>query len=133
LYHAQQEAAELLRKAEITKEWLDVAIGMKYQKITAALRKQQEKASGIISFYDDGYLVSSTITEKIEWNQKLLKQALEYMVNLGDDPGEYASIIYHIPEERYMQCSDTVRLILKPARHVVLGTPSFSLTIGRAA
>jgi hypothetical protein len=133
LYQAQQEAIEVLRKAELMKEWLEAAIAMKYRKITAGLRKQQGKESGIVSFYDDSYLITSSIPETITWDQELLTQAMQHIVNKGDDPADYASITLHVSEKHYAAFPDSIRMILEPARKVELGLPVFVIKTRRTA
>lgn len=133
LYHAQQEAADQLRRAEMLKDWLNAAIAMKYEKISSTIRTQLEKPTGIIHFNDDDYVITTDTPKRPEWDQKLLKQAIDAIAAKGDDPSEYVQATYKVAEKNYTAWPASIRALFEPARILKTGAPTYKLKAQEAA
>lgn len=133
LYHAQKEAEEQWRRAEMLRGWLHTAVMMKYEKIAASLRNQLGKPTGTIHFNDEEYVVTTDIPKRPEWDQKLLKQAIEAITAKGDDPSEYVQVTYKVAEKNYAAWPASIRALFEPARILKTGTPTYKLKTQEAA
>jgi hypothetical protein len=92
-----------------------------------AVRQSLAKETGIVRFDDDGIEVVADIAKKPHWDQEKLSNIAERIRVNGEDPLEFLSVTYKVPESKYNAWPEHLRQIFAPARTLNLGKQSFSL------
>jgi len=126
----QAEADETLADAKKLKQWIDGAIRIKYEDAVAVARRDAGKESGTVHVMDEGYKISSTVSKRIEWNQKKLAEITQDIASNGDEVSEYVDVAYKIAERKYSAWPEHIRKIFEPARTFKTSLPTIKITIG---
>lgn len=121
----QIQAIHNLDDAKRQKDWIDGAISIKYQERSCNIRNINNKMTGTISFNDENFKVSSNLAKKIEWDQTKLKQVVSDIKEFGDNPYEYVTISYKVPENKYNSWPEHIKKIFSPARLLKTGKETF--------
>lgn len=103
------------------------ALAIRYAEKADALRKAQGKDSGTVTIADGDFAVKADAPRKVEWNQSLLRAAMETVKGWGEDPAQYLTSVLSVPESRYSAWPDSIRKVFEPARTVSTGKASFKL------
>ena len=125
----QQQAAEALCKAKAAKEWIDGAIGQKYQDLAQSQRVTLGKDTGSVHFDDDGIRITADLPKRPAWDQKKLAEIAQRIRANGEDPTEFVEISYKVAERKYSAWSATIRDAFAPARTLKTGKQTFKLSV----
>lgn len=127
LYDLLNQAKEELSRAQITKEWLESAIALKYSEQIRTKRLRLEKDSGVVHIEDGDYKLTSNVAKKVEWDQAALAKIASHIALGGKNIDDYLKIYYKVSEKSYNSWSDGVRKLFQPARTIRLSNPSYEL------
>jgi len=127
LYQLQKRANDNLNTARKARQWLENAIGIKYEEKIRAKRSMTAKDTGVIHIDDNGYRLTSEIKKKIIWEQEALANLAAEIANSGDNVSDYIEITYHVYERKYNEFSEEVRKVFDAARQIDLCKPSYIL------
>jgi len=128
LYDLHKEAVAEFEDARKTRQWIESAIGMKYEEKVRAKRVRLEKDSGIVHIEDDEFRVTNDAPKKVEWHQGKLRGIMAGLIANGVDIDEFVETIYKIPERRFAECSSSLQGSFAAARRVRLGKESYKLS-----
>ena len=128
LYDLHKEAVAEFEDARKTRQWIESAIGMKYEERVRAKRMRLEKDSGIVHIEDDEFRITNYVPKKIEWHQGKLLEILAGLIANGVDVDGFVETIYKIPECRFAECSSSLQGSFAPARRIRLRKESYKLT-----
>lgn len=123
----QEEAAEAVESARLTKEWLENAIRLRYDTRFQALRQQQDKPFGTVHLDDDGCTVTCDVPKKPEWDQQKLAAVVEQIRTAGDNPSEYVEVTYKVAERKFTAWPEHIRQAFAPARVLKAGKSTVSI------
>lgn len=124
----QSSATERLRQIKTLKDWIDGAIALKYEQRVHSLRQQHGKETGVIRFEDDGIEVCADIAKRPQWDQKKLADIAERVRVNGEDPLEFMTVTYKVPESKYKAWPEHLKSIFRDARTLNLGKQSVVLS-----
>ena len=122
-----EDADALIKKAKQLREWLDGAVGLKYQARMEAQRQAQNKPYGVVHIEDEGYVVSCDAPKKPEWDQEQLAVIAQNIHASGSDPAEYIDTTYKISERKYTAWPEHIRQAFDKARTVKVGKPVYGI------
>ncbi|MBF0155186.1 MAG: hypothetical protein HQL64_15720, partial [Magnetococcales bacterium] len=88
LARLQDQALSSVEQAKLTKDFLDGVLTRRYADQADQIRKEAGKDSGSVRFIDDGVHVVADLPKKVDWNQKSLKEIVERIQRVGEDPSE---------------------------------------------
>ena len=125
----QDEAADALRCAKTTCDWLDGAVALKYGDRAHASRQAAGKDTGTIRFDDGAVTVIADLPKRVDWDQDKLADLVERIRAEGDDPAEYVDIAIKVPERKFAAWPSHIRSAFEGARTVRTGKPSFRLSL----
>ena len=124
-----KEDAIAYKRIVLFKELLEASLHRRYGVRAHFLRTTKKTDTGIISFNDREYIVTQNIPEIISWDQKLLAEVASNLLKNAENPSEYMNVTFSISDIQYAALSKNIRSILNPARKIVFGTPSYTLSI----
>lgn len=127
LYQLLSEATEAANRTKRVKQWIDSAIGIKYQERIIAKRQRLDKETGAINIEDGDYQLTTNIPKKISWDQAKLATALAQLAARGEDPSDYVQVEYKISENNYKAWPQWARDIIDDARTFDKGKPTFKI------
>jgi len=125
----QDEAADALRRAKTTCDWLDGAVALKYGDRAHAARQVAGKDAGTIRFDDGAVTVIADLPKRVDWDQDKLAALVERIRAEGDDPAEYVDVAIKVPERKFAAWPSHIRSAFEDARTVRTGKPSFRLSL----
>lgn len=126
----QQGAEERLRVAKTLCDWLDGAIALKYADQAQTARRAEGKDTGTIRFQDGAVTVIADLPKKVDWDQTILAELVEWIRADGADPTDYVDISYSVSERKYSATHTDIRQLVEPARTVRAAKPKFRLALG---
>lgn len=106
---------------------LQAVLNHRFSSRSQQLRHDAGKSTGIVRFQDDGFTVISDLPKRTEYNQALLKDAVEALRKWGEDPEDYVGIEIKVSETKYGAWPPAVRELFEPARTLKTGKPSYKL------
>jgi hypothetical protein len=106
---------------------LQAVLNHRFSLRSQQLRQDAGKSTGIVRFQDDGFTVISDLPKRTEYNQALLKDAVEALRKWGEDPEDYVGIEIKVSETKYGAWPPAVRELFEPARTLKTGKPSYKL------
>jgi hypothetical protein len=121
----KSEAEDVQRQAKEAKEWIDIAIGVKYQDRVETLRREQDKETGVVRFLDGDIRIAADLPKKLIWNQKKLATLAERIRTSGEDPNEFIDISYKVAERKYTAWPESLRASFSSARTLKTGKQTF--------
>lgn len=124
----QDQLDELSQQLKLSRERLNDAVLLKYSEIASSVRQKLEKPSGIIRFKDESVSVFANVDKKPKWDQEKLAIIASRIRDNGDDPSEFMTISYKVPESKYSAWPEALRVQFSPARTLNLGKQSFLLS-----
>lgn len=80
---------------------LQAVLNHRFSLRSQQLRQDAGKSTGIVRFQDDGFTVISDLPKRTEYNQALLKDAVEALRKWGEDPEDYVGIEIKVSETKY--------------------------------
>ena len=92
-------------------------------------RLLQGKDTGAINVLVDGVEVRHTLPKKIMWDQEKLFDIFKKINATDDDPSNYMSVRFSVPEKKYKLFIPEIKEHFLPARTVETGTPKIELKI----
>ena len=122
--------AEIDRVSEQTKSLKDkfeAVISQRYDNQVQALRQQQGKDTGVIRFEDDEIEVSADRPKRPQWDQAKLASIAEKVRVNGEDPLEFMTVTYKVPESKYKAWPEHLKSIFRDARTLNVGKQRFVL------
>lgn len=106
---------------------LQAVLNHRFNLRSKQLRQDAGKSTGIVRFQDGGFTVISDLPKRTEYNQALLKDAVEALRKWGEDPEDYVGIEIKVSETKYGAWPPAVRELFEPARTLKTGKPSYKL------
>lgn len=128
LYQLQKKVNENLNTARKAKQWLENAIGLKYEEKIRAKRLRTKKDTGIVHIEDEGYRLTCDVKKKVIWEQEALARIADEIAESGEDVTEYLDINYEIPERRYNDFPVSVKKMFDKARQLERANPTYTLS-----
>ena len=129
----QEEARSTLDMAKRAVDWIEGAIGLRYEQQAVALRGQQGKDTGTVHFEDGAVCVTADLPKRVDWDQPRLADLVERIRAGGENPGEYVEVTFKVAERAYAAWPERIRTVFEPARTVRTGRQTFKLTINPEA
>ena len=123
----QQQIESRLEGIKRGKEKLSDAIALKYVVKSSSLRQKMAKESGAIKFTDNDVSISANIAKKIQWDQDVLAGIAKRIHANGEDPLEFMTITYKIPESKYNAWPESLREQFSSARTLSMSRETFQL------
>jgi hypothetical protein len=104
---------------------------MKYNFSFAAeiMRKQDNRDTGSVTIPMNGYKVRADLPKMVEWNQSLLRKAIDIIDDRGENPEEYVTIDIKVSEVRYNAWPSSIKVLFEPARTVSCGKASYKMEV----
>lgn len=118
LQQLQEQLTHFSKQLMVCKERLAEALSLKYAVRLSAVRQSQAKATGTVLFDDEGVSVFADIHNTIEWDQKKLAHIAKKLILADEDPAEFITITYHVPESVYRAWPDVLRDQFSSARTI---------------
>lgn len=117
------------RKAAIKhlEDVLNTGIALAYHSRAEDLRRAAGKNTGTVSIDLGDWIVRADSPKKVEWDQALLKQAMEIVKSWNENPADYLNMVLSVPEARFNAWPPAIREVFEPARTVSSGRPTFKL------
>ena len=125
----QADAEAALTAAKTLKDWLDGAIGLRFDERANATRRDAGKDTGTVRLVEDGVIVIADLPKRVEWDQAQLAALVERIRAEGDDPAEYVDVAFKVPERKYAAWPTGIRSAFEGARTVKTGKPGFKLSL----
>jgi hypothetical protein len=129
----KQDADERLRAAKSLSDWLDGAIALKYGDQAQEVRRAEGKDTGTVRLQDGPVTVVAELPKRVDWDQGILAELVEWIRADGADPTDYVDISYSVSERSYNATHTDIRQEFEPARTVRTGKPKFRLLLGEEA
>jgi hypothetical protein len=129
----KQDADERLRSAKVCCDWLDGAIALKYGDQAQEARRAEGKDTGTVRLQDGPVTVVAELPKRVDWDQGILAELVEWIRADGADPTDYVDISYSVSERSYNATHTDIRQLVEPARTVRTGKPKFRLLLGEEA
>ena len=117
------------RKASIKhlEDLLNTGIALAYHSRAEDMRRSAGKNTGTVSIDLGDWVVRADSPKKVEWNQDILKKAMETVQSWGENPADYLNMVLSVPEARFNAWPPAIRAVFEPARTVSSGRPTFKL------
>ena len=125
----QDEARSSLDLAKRALDWIEGAIGLRYQQQAIAARAVGGKDTGTVRFQDGAVEVVADLPKKVEWDQRRLAELVNRIRAGGEDPGEYVEISFRVSERAYAAWPERIRAAFEPARTVRTAKPTYRLSL----
>lgn len=130
LARLQADADAALRDAKGLRDWLDGAIALKYGDQAQEVRRAEGKDTGTVRLQDGPVTVVAELPKRVDWDQGILAELVEWIRADGADPTDYVDISYSVSERSYNATHTDIRQEFEPARTVRTGKPKFRLLLG---
>lgn len=117
------------RRKEIKEqdEKLTASMMRRYGPIADNLRRTLGKDTGRVSLRDGDFVVRADLPKKISWNDAMLREAVDKLLDQKDDPDEYVTIKVEVSEKKYDAWPSKIRKMFEPGRTVGTGRPTFEI------
>lgn len=106
---------------------LSGALNHRYSERASQMRQAKGTNTGTVSIDDGEFVIRADLPKKVEWDAKLLDEAVEAIRAWGEDPTEYVSIEVKVAESRYNAWPTPIRSMFEPARTVGAGRPTYKI------
>ena len=127
----QEDAEAALTAVKKLKEWLDVAIALRFGERAHTARRDAGKDTGTVRLVEDGVIVVADLPKRVEWDQAMLAGVVERIGAEGDDPAEYVDTAFKVSERKYAAWPRAIRAAFEGARTVRTGKPAFKLSLAK--
>lgn len=127
LQKLQEQVGDLSKQAAMCKDLLAFAVSLKYSDKASEIRQGLEKETGTIRFNDDDALIIANVQKKPKWDQGKLRAIAERIQASGENPAEFMTINYKVPESKYTAWPNTLKEQFAPARTLDFGKQTFSI------
>ena len=127
----QEDAEAALTAAKKLKEWLDVAIALRFGERAHGARQASGKDTGTVRLVENGVIVIADLPKRVDWDQAQLAALVERIRAEGDDPAEYVDTAFKVPERKYAAWPSAIQAAFEDARTVRTGKPVFKLTLAK--
>ena len=84
----QEDAASALDEAKRNRDWIEAVIAARYGQRAVALRAEQRKDTGSVSFTDGDVSIVADLPKRVEWDQDRLAAVVDRIRAAGDNPAE---------------------------------------------
>jgi len=121
------EVGDLKADAKRLGEILSDALHERYGGRAAWARRAEGKDTGRVRLDDEGFHVVADLPKRVEWDQARLTEAVTTIRGWGEDPADYITIEFRVPETRFNAWPPKLQALFVPARTVVAGRPSYTL------
>lgn len=101
------------------------AFERRYAQKAAQARLAEGKDTGTVRVLDGEYDVVVNVPKKVEWDQRVLKEALDKMD--GDEARHYAKAVFSVEERKFEAAPPYIRTLLSPARTLKAGKATYAL------
>lgn len=121
------ELGALKADAKRLGDLLNDALHERYGGLAAWARRGEGKDTGRVRLEDEGFEVIADLAKRVEWNQARLADAVATIRGWGEDPADYVTIEFRVPESRFTAWPPKLQAVFVPARTVAAGRPSYSI------
>jgi hypothetical protein len=121
------ELGDLRTDAKRLGDLLNDALHARYAERATAVRRDEGKDTGRVRLEDSGFEVIADLAKRVEWNQARLADAVATIRGWGEDPADYVTIEFRVPESRFTAWPPKLQAVFVPARTVATGRPSYSI------
>ena len=120
-----EATAETVKNA---KAWLQNYLDVRFSNAANAKRSKAGKDTGIQRLDVDNYVVIADLKKgRTQWDQSLLKQAMDTVASWGSDVSEYVKTEYSVSETKYNAWEKNIKAVFDPARTVVISKQSYEI------
>jgi len=123
----QEDIEAAVTAAKAMKERFDAALDLKYGARAATARRAAGKDTGTVRLAEDGVTVVADLPKRTSWDQAMLAGLVAEIRAAGDDPAEYVTTEFKVPERAWGAWPSAVRTAFEPARTVTAGKPTYKL------
>ena len=113
----QEDAEAALTAVKKLKEWLDVAIALRFGERAHTARRDAGKDTGTVRLVEDGVIVVADLPKRVEWDQAMLAGVVERIGAEGDDPAEYVDTAFKVSERKYAAWPRAIRAAFERRPH----------------
>lgn len=124
----QEEVEAAVTAAKAMKERFDAALDLRYGARAATARRAAGKGTGTVRLAEDGVTVVADLPKRTSWDQAMLAGLVTEIRAAGQDPAEYITTEYKVPERSWGAWPSSIRAAFEPARTVTTGKPTYKLT-----
>lgn len=124
----QQDASDALKATKRLQDWIESAINLRYEQRAIAARGAAGKDTGSVRFQDGDVEIVADLPKKVEWDQARLAALVEQIRAGGENPDEYVTIEFKVPERAYTAWPERIRQAFQSARTVRTGRQVFKLS-----
>lgn len=122
-----EDVADQKASIKHLEDLLATGLALGYHSRAEELRRAVGKNTGTVSIDLGDWIVRADSPKKVEWDQTLLRQAMEIVKSWNEDPADYLNMVLSIPEARFNAWPPAIRAVFEPARTVSAGRPTFKL------
>ncbi len=108
-------------------EKLTASMTRRYGDMAANVRRSLGKDTGRVSLNDGEFVVRADLVKKVTWDAKVLRAAVDTLLNQGEDPEEYVTIKVEVSEKKYEAWPSKIQTLFKAGRTVGTGRPTFEI------
>lgn len=127
LYELHRKVEADFVNARKHKDWIEMAISLKYEERIKAKRLRNQKDTGVIVIEDDGYLVQNNVPKRVEWDQRKLQTIIADLEAEGADIDALIQTSYSIWENSFKTWPVFLQNKFLPARTVKPGKTTTEL------
>jgi hypothetical protein len=129
-----EDVAALMARAKCLDEKLTTALDLRYSERARRARAAEGKDTGRVRLVDEDFEVIADLPKATVWDQRKLATVFSVIAEQWrENPHEYITVKYGVPESKFSAWPTPVRKLFEPARTVKPGKPSYSLAKKEAA
>ena len=127
------EVGELKADGKRLGDLLNDALHVRYGESAAQARRGEGKDTGRVRLEDAGFEVIADLAKRVDWHQGRLADAVATIRGWGEDPADYVTIEFRVPESRFTAWPPRLQALFVPARTLATGRPSYTLAAKESA
>lgn len=129
-----EDLAEKAKVQASRKARLDAEVSRRYLDKATIQRRAENKLTGTVNIIDGEWKVKADLPKKVDWDQAKLREAVKVLeTEWEEDPTEYVTIEYSVPEKNYTAWPKKIKKLFEPARTLGTGKPTFKIEPAREA
>jgi len=123
-----EELSRLKQNVKGIDHMMQCLLAEKFGAEATAARSAVDKDTGTVRWpVDNGLTVVADLPKKVDWDQKLLAQAVAELAATGEPIDDYVTTEYSVPESKYTAWPSSLQSIFARARTVGTGKPTFKI------
>jgi hypothetical protein len=123
-----EDVAVLLSRAKKLDDKINTALDLRFAEQAKAARASSGKDTGRVRLVDDEFEIVADMPKAVMWDQSALsKIAAVIRDEWKEDPTDYLTIKYGVPELKFSSWPSALQKAFEPARTVKAGKPSYEI------